>query len=82
MHYQFIKIVPFAQDNKSLHTYIHNDYITAIIHVPASASPNIFKLYKYIPFPIPFNKDHILTIHTDKDIIAVGPKKKEKQWPR
>jgi hypothetical protein len=56
----------------------NNDYITAIIHVPASASPTIFKLYKYIPFPIPFNKDHILTIHTDQDIIAVGPNSEHK----
>jgi hypothetical protein len=49
------------------------DYLTAIIHVPASATPTTFKVYRYIPFPIPFNNNHILQIHAQDDIIAVGP---------
>ena len=47
-------------------------YITAIIHVPCSSSDSIFKVYRYIPFPIPISQNNALQVHTTDDIIAVG----------
>ena len=49
-------------------------YITAIIHVPASSSSSnsVFKVYRYIPFPIPISDTNALAVHTAQDIIAVG----------
>ncbi len=54
-------------------SYVVSDhYITAIIHVPATASPYNFKVYRYVPFPIPIANDSFLTITAREDIIAVG----------
>ncbi len=54
-------------------SYVKNDhYITAIIHVPASTTPYTFKVYRYLPFPIPAAHGNVLMIRAREDIIAVG----------
>jgi t-SNARE complex subunit (syntaxin) len=54
-------------------SYVRSEhFITAIIHVPATASDSYFKVYRYIPFPIPLSDSHVLNIHAREDIIAVG----------
>jgi hypothetical protein len=54
-------------------SYVRSEhFITAILHVPASATDSVFKLYRYIPFPIKLSDDQVLTINANPDIIAVG----------
>ncbi len=60
-------------------SYIRSDnFITAIIHVPATAAFTNYKLYRYVPFPIPLSNTEFMTIHADHDIIAVGHDNKHK----
>ena len=55
-------------------TYVKaDDYLTAIIHVPATASNKIFTVYRYIPFPIPVGADQMVSVCAEENIIAVGP---------
>jgi hypothetical protein len=54
-------------------SYIRSEFfITAIIHVPATASDSFFKVFRYIPFPIPISDNLVLNIHAREEIIAVG----------
>ncbi len=60
-------------------SYIRSDnFITAIIHVPATAAFTNYKLYRYVPFPIPLSTSEFMTIHADHDIMAVGHDNKHK----
>jgi hypothetical protein len=60
-------------------SYIRSEnFITAIIHVPATAAFTNYKLYRYVPFPIPLSNSEFMTIHADHDIIAVGHDNKHK----
>ena len=55
-------------------TYVKSEnFITAIIHVPATASNHVFTVYRYIPFPIPTGPDQIVSVFAPDNIIAVGP---------
>ena len=54
-------------------SYVRSEhFITAIIHVPATASNSYFKVYRYVPFPIPISDNVVMTIHAREEIIAVG----------
>ena len=54
-------------------SYVKSEfYVTAIIHVPATASKNYFKVFRYVPFPLPIDTNSFLTVHAREDIIAVG----------
>lgn len=54
-------------------SYVRSDnFITAIIHVPATAAFTNYKVYRYIPFPIPLQNNEVMTIQAREDIIAVG----------
>ncbi len=52
--------------------------IIAFMHVPASASQQIWTIYRYIPFPIPLQNSSMLVITASHDIIAVGPDSRHK----
>jgi hypothetical protein len=54
-------------------SYVRSEnFITAILHVPASATDSVFKLFRYVPFPIQLSNDQVLIINAKPDIIAVG----------
>ena len=54
-------------------SYVRSDhFLTAIIHVPTSSSNNFFRVYRYVPFPIPLSDHTVMHIHAREDIIAVG----------
>ena len=54
-------------------SYVRSEhFITAIIHVPATASDSYFKVYRYVPFPIPLSDSVVMKIHAREEIIAVG----------
>jgi hypothetical protein len=54
-------------------SYVKKDnFITAILHIPASSSDDYYKVYRYVPFPIPLPDSHVMTIHAREEIIAVG----------
>ncbi|NBR25999.1 MAG: hypothetical protein EBU08_19905, partial [Micrococcales bacterium] len=54
-------------------SYVRSEhFLTAIIHVPASSSNSFFRVYRYVPFPIPLSNNTVLHVRANEDIIAVG----------